>query len=545
MTLLALIAILSVTNTLPFLERALADEVIATISSDKWEWPYVVEYNPSNNCIYVANDHSNNVTVIDSTTNEVIAVVKVGEGPWALEYNPSNNNIYVSNRDSDDVSVIDSTTNEVVKTIKVGSEPREIEFNPHNSKMYVANADSSTVSVIDSTTNEARTIGEALGIPLEIEYNPHNDYMYVSSYYGGYVFVIDSTTNEVVKGIKVGNFPTAVMYNPYNNDIYVVNSGKDGNSADVHEIDDVSVIDSTTNEVVKTIKVGEVPQAEGALEFNPNNNNIYVVNQASDDISVIDSTTNEVVKTIEGFNFVPNFPGSIEYNPQNDNLYVAETKTVSVINSSSNQIKETLNVGINPTSIEYNPSNDHMYVANRQTGEISVIGTTTPTSLKPIADAGPNQTVDSKDAVQLDGSNSSDPNGSPLTYSWNQTSGPQVTLSDPTVSNPTFTAPEVNDQTGLTFQLTVTNEKGIASEPDDVVIIIDPISQPPPEEPRTIGDLLKGIIQNPLDVANSIHSANQIRDILSDDDQNNDHLVCDLIDTENEQTSNIRQILNC
>ncbi len=107
-------------------------------------------------------------------------------------------------------------------------------------------------------------------------------------------------------------------------------------------------------------------------------------------------------------------------------------------------------------------------------------------------------------------------------------------------------APELNDQTDLIFELTVTNEKGETSEPDEVVITVNPISQPPPtEEPRTISDLIKGIVQNPLNVSNSIDSANEIRDILTDDNRNNDQLVCELIDPEDEHTSNIREILNC
>lgn len=217
----------------------------------------------------------------------------------------------------------------------------------------------------------------------------------------------------------------------------------------------------------------------------------------------------------------------------------------SIEKARADEIIDTITVGDYPIASIYNPFNNYMYVVNSNSDTVSVIGTPISKPQIPTADAGPNQLVKSNDIVQLDGINSSDSNGSPLTYSWNQTSGPQVTLSDSTASNPTFTAPEVNDQTDLTFQLTVTNEKGVASEPDEVTITINPISQPPPEGPKTIGDLVKGIIQNPLDIANSIDSANQIRDILTDDNQNNDQLICDLIDSENEQTSNIRQILVC
>jgi hypothetical protein len=167
--------------------------------------------------------------------------------------------------------------------------------------------------------------------------------------------------------------------------------------------------------------------------------------------------------------------------------------------------------------------------------------------LLPIADAGPDQEVNSSQQVQLDGSNSTDPKGSSLTYFWNQTSGPEVSLSEQSSSNPTFTAPEVNEQMDLTVQLTVTNEEGLTSEPDEVTITVKPIFTPPPpqEGPRTIGSILKGIIENPLNVTNSIDSANEIRAILTDNNRDNDQMVCDLINGDGAYTSYLRGILNC
>ena len=51
--------------------------------------------------------------------------------------------------------------------------------------------------------------------------------------------------------------------------------------------------------------------------------------------------------------------------------------------------------------------------------------------LEPVAEAGPDQTVDEGAEVFLDGAASSDPNGDPLSYEWEQIGGPTVTLSDP------------------------------------------------------------------------------------------------------------------
>jgi YVTN family beta-propeller protein len=67
----------------------------------------------------------------------VIAVTPVGEFPHALEFNPSNNNIYVANRDSGTVSVIDSTNNTVIGDVNVETSPIALEFNPSNDGVYV------------------------------------------------------------------------------------------------------------------------------------------------------------------------------------------------------------------------------------------------------------------------------------------------------------------------------------------------------------------------------------------------------------------------
>jgi hypothetical protein len=87
----------------------------------------------------------------------------------------------------------------------------------------------------------------------------------------------------------------------------------------------------------------------------------------------------------------------------------------------------------------------------------------------PVADAGPDQSVDTLTLVTLDGSASTDPDGHlPLTYQWTQSSGPAVTLINPTSVSPTFSAPA--DSAVLTFTLIVTDSLGLASTPDEVVI---------------------------------------------------------------------------
>jgi len=92
------------------------------------------------------------------------------------------------------------------------------------------------------------------------------------------------------------------------------------------------------------------------------------------------------------------------------------------------------------------------------------------TNSPPTADAGNDQTVNEGSLVQLDGSNSSDPENNQLTYSWIKISGPGATLSDPNSPTPTFTAPNVGPK-GKTIEFQLIVNDGIEDSIADLVQI--------------------------------------------------------------------------
>ena len=96
----------------------------------------------------------------------------------------------------------------------------------------------------------------------------------------------------------------------------------------------------------------------------------------------------------------------------------------------------------------------------------------------PSADAGPNQTKGEETQVTLNGSNSSDPDDGIKSYRWTQTAGPPVTLSNPQVKKPTFTAPNVAGSKSLKFELTVTDFGGL-QDTDTTIVNVTGDNDPP------------------------------------------------------------------
>ncbi|GLW18164.1 hypothetical protein Stsp01_49070 [Streptomyces sp. NBRC 13847] len=229
-----------------------------------------------NGNVYVINVGANNVTVINSATNTVIATVPVGTLPQGVAAAP-NGNVYVVNNISNSVTVISSTTNTVIATVPVGAAPFGVAVAP-NGNVYVANGGAGSVTVINSATNTVITTLPAGTGPRAVAVAPNGN-VYVTNGGSDDVTVIDSATNTVIANVPTGVAPNALAVAP-NGNVYVIDSGSDS----------VTVIDSTTNTVLAIFPIsGPVAVAAGP------NGLVYVV--SGNMVTAIDSASNTIVAT--------------------------------------------------------------------------------------------------------------------------------------------------------------------------------------------------------------------------------------------------------
>jgi YVTN family beta-propeller protein len=234
---------------------------------------------------YVATRAYNAVTVIQGLS--VIATVPVGDLDRQLAVNQVTNKVYVSNFNSNDVSVIDGSTDQVVATIPVGAQPFGVGVNPVTNKIYVSSGRTNSVWVIDGATDTviAKIPVRASG-PFGIAVNAVTNTVYVANTgcchnEGRTVSVIDGTTDTFVTAIDLGHKANAqtLAVNEVTNKVYVGDLCEVATTSDCFHNGDfghtVSVIDGATNTVVDHVTVGTGPFAPAV---DSERNIVYVAN---------------------------------------------------------------------------------------------------------------------------------------------------------------------------------------------------------------------------------------------------------------------------
>src|SRR5271169_5900900 len=215
--------------------------------------------------VYVTNEISGDLTVIDSTTMEVVANIPLGKRPRGIHASPDGKTIYVAlsgsppappgvdestlpppDKDADGIGVFDVAQTKLVRMLKGGSDPENFDVSFDGKTIYVSNEDASGVSFIDiasgTITKTIRTGEEPEGVKL----TPDGKLIYSTAEGDGTVSVIDPAAGTLVKTFKVGRRPRNVVFMPDGKHAYV-NAENDGT---------VVWLDTVKNEKIKPIELG-------------------------------------------------------------------------------------------------------------------------------------------------------------------------------------------------------------------------------------------------------------------------------------------------
>src|SRR6266852_217513 len=287
--------------------------------------------------VYVAAYKTNHVEVFNTFTKTLVAEIPVQVQPLGVAITPNGAFAYVTNSgkicdicaaiQSPSVSVIDTSTYQVVATIPVGNYPIGDAITPDGAFAYVANFNSNNVSVIDTVTNTVTaTVGVGTG-PTGVAITPNGAFAYVTNYYSDSISVINTATKTVVATVAVGSNPWAVATTPNGAFAYVTNQSSRS----------VSVINTATNAVVASIAVGCGP---GAVAITPNGAFVYVATSCDSQVSVISTATNAVVATVGSLND----PRSMAITPDGAFAYVGNegSGSLSVIDTATNTVVDTV-----------------------------------------------------------------------------------------------------------------------------------------------------------------------------------------------------------
>lgn len=294
--------------------------------------------------VYVANQFSDSVSVINGATGEVVATIPVGYYPTEMAFDSQDSSLYVANQNSDNVSVVSTVTDSTYASIPVGAGPWAAAYDSENGDVYVTNYDSDNVSVISTVTNTVLTSIPIYQYPQGVTFDPANGNVYVSSAYMSAVFVISGADNEEIQQIYAYSAPEDMAYDSQNGNIYAANYG----NQDENLQGGVTVISGTNNTVIAAI-----PGQNGSYgaAYDSGNGDIYVSSEVTDSVTVVSGSTNLVVATVPvGLN-----PTGVAYDPANGDVYVADyvSDNTTVLNGTTNTVVASIPVGINPVGVVY------------------------------------------------------------------------------------------------------------------------------------------------------------------------------------------------
>lgn len=183
--------------------------------------------------MYVVNNADNTLSVINGSTNKVIATIPVGNFPFDVAVDSLTDRIYVTDDFDNAVSVISGQTNKVTGTVSGVSGPFAIAVNQKTNRIYVTTLKAIPrivhgVAVINGQTHQVvARIAVSRGVEgnVGIAADPLTNVIYTTVNSANSVAAINGQTSRIIATAPVGRSPSGVAVNPLTNRIYVADTG--------------------------------------------------------------------------------------------------------------------------------------------------------------------------------------------------------------------------------------------------------------------------------------------------------------------------------
>lgn len=164
--------------------------------------------------LYVALSGEDSVTVIDVSTEEILAKVRLrfGDEPTELTLSADGGNLICLNRGSNSVAIIDTGSLFEKARIRLTSKPSWLFMGREEGRAYVLSTASATLSVLDLAGQRVRTSVKFEDSPGKGVLNSSGSLLYLITDFSGNLLEVDAANLTVTKKIFIGSGARTIKF---------------------------------------------------------------------------------------------------------------------------------------------------------------------------------------------------------------------------------------------------------------------------------------------------------------------------------------------
>ena len=270
--------------------------------------------------------------------------------------------VFVTNERSDSVSVIDAGSNKVIKTIPIGKRPRGIGLAPDRSEVYVAVSGDNAIAVFDPQTLELLRTFDSGDDPETFAVHSNGN-IYISNEEDAKASVFNPKTGELLAEIEVGIEPEGVAISPDGTRVLVTSESTNM----------LHVIAIPEHTIVHNIVVGARPRA---ATFSADSKTAYATSEISGEVKKIDVQSGTIIGKMPLSDDKAK-PKDILLSRDGKRLFVAggRANRVFVLNANSLEIIKSIPVGKRVWGLALSRDGKRLYSTDGVDHQVSVIDT--------------------------------------------------------------------------------------------------------------------------------------------------------------------------